>query len=263
MKISVLTENTASSSEFLFEHGLSLLVETSDRKILFDSGQSDLFSKNAAAMGIDLKTVDMAVLSHGHYDHGGGLSCFLHLNPKAPVYMSEYAFEPHYNANEKYIGLDTSTLPNERFLSVSGEITLSNGITIIPWGNEIHSHPIDCASLSVMENGQLIPDDFRHEIYMLVEENGKKILFSGCSHKGILNIVHRFKPDVLVGGFHFMKLDPNSDGREHLLEQAAQLCAYHTKYYTCHCTGVEQYELLRSAMGEKLKYLSAGMVVEL
>ena len=84
MKITALIENT-SARGLPTEHGLSLFVETAERKFLFDMGQTDLFARNAETLGIDLTTVDFAVLSHGHYDHGGGLKAFLALNDHAPV----------------------------------------------------------------------------------------------------------------------------------------------------------------------------------
>jgi 7,8-dihydropterin-6-yl-methyl-4-(beta-D-ribofuranosyl)aminobenzene 5'-phosphate synthase len=83
MKISVLCENTTKKENILSEHGLSLFIETEKHKILFDMGQSDAFLKNAKTLGIDLSTVDIAILSHGHYDHGGGLRAFLEYNEKA------------------------------------------------------------------------------------------------------------------------------------------------------------------------------------
>lgn len=73
MKLWVLMENTASNSSFFCEHGLSFYMETAGHKILFDMGQSGNFVKNAKKMGLHLCDVDIAILSHGHYDHGGGL----------------------------------------------------------------------------------------------------------------------------------------------------------------------------------------------
>ena len=119
MKITVLTENTTELG-LPVEHGLSLFIEIGDRRILFDSGQSDLFAKNAEALGVDLKTVDFAVLSHGHYDHGGGLKKFLEVNGKAKIYMSRYAFEPHFNAEDKYNGLDAEINGESRRVFVDG-----------------------------------------------------------------------------------------------------------------------------------------------
>ena len=263
MKITVLAENTTCREDCGAEHGLSLLVETNGHIILFDAGQTTLFAANARTLGVDLGAVEMAVLSHGHYDHGGGLMEFLRLNDHAPVYVSEHAFEPHYNGGEKYIGLDAELTENDRVIAVADRRSLLSGIELIPWGDEPPACPVESAGLSVMCNGSLVPEDFRHEQYMLVEEKGRRVLFSGCSHKGILNIMNRFRPDVLVGGFHFMKLDPTSGDADKLSRMAGILSEYDTEYYTCHCTGTEQYEYLHSLMGERLHYLSVGMTVEL
>ena len=83
---------------------------------MFDMGQTDVFVRNAERLGIDLSEADIAVVSHGHYDHGGGLEKFLELNQKAPVYVSRYAFEPHFNAESKYIGIDVKIAVNERLI---------------------------------------------------------------------------------------------------------------------------------------------------
>ena len=80
MKIKVLSENTAISEEFACEHGLSVYLESGGLKILFDTGASDLFLKNAKTLGVDIADVDLLFLSHGHYDHGGGLKDFLRVN---------------------------------------------------------------------------------------------------------------------------------------------------------------------------------------
>ena len=79
MKITALTENTSVNENIGAEHGLSLYIETDGHKILFDMGQTDMFERNAKTLCIDLSEVDIAVLSHGHYDHGGGLARFLEI----------------------------------------------------------------------------------------------------------------------------------------------------------------------------------------
>ena len=94
MKIVCIVENTTKNEVLTAEHGLSLYIETEDKKILFDMGQTELFSVNAEKMKVDLAEVDVAVLSHGHYDHGGGLCTLMRLYPQIPVYASRYAFEP-------------------------------------------------------------------------------------------------------------------------------------------------------------------------
>ena len=109
--------------------------------------------------------------------------------------------------------------------------------------------------------GELVPDDFRHEQYLLATERGRRVLFSGCSHKGVLNIEEWFEPDVLIGGFHFMRLDVDGAGRDMLDDAAEKLLSYGTDYVTCHCTGADQYRYLRGIMGERLGYLACGETV--
>lgn len=120
MMLKVLSENTVASKEFGCEHGLSLYVETDRLHLLFDTGASGVFAENAEKLGVDLSAVDIAVLSHGHYDHGGGLQTFLKKNERAKVYVQRRAFDPHYadrpDGNKAYIGLDMALLPNERFV---------------------------------------------------------------------------------------------------------------------------------------------------
>lgn len=254
MKLVTLMENTTACDNLRCEHGLSLYLETGDHKILFDAGQSSAFAKNAEKLGVDLREVDFAVLSHGHYDHGGGLERFLEINKTAPVYISSHAFEPHYSANG-YIGLDLQLQGREQLRSVAEETVLAEGITLY----QLDVVPADTAGLEMEEQGQRKPDDFRHEQYLLVEEGGKRILISGCSHKGILQIMEAFRPDILVGGFHFMKIT----AEETLRKAAEKLLEYETVYYTGHCTGQTQYAYLKEIMGDQLHYLAAGTIVEL
>lgn len=259
MIITALTENTSCSDAFGFEHGLSLYIQTRDHRILFDTGQSDLFERNAARLGLDLGAVDIAVLSHGHYDHGGGLKRFLELNGRAPVYLSIYAFEPHYNASGKYIGLDPSLSDHApRLIPVTGKQKIAEEITLFDCNHNDKAYPVDADGLTVMRGDKRVPDDFLHEQVMLIEEDGKRVLISGCSHKGVLNYAAWLSPDVLVGGFHLMH-QPIGEG---LRRCAEILDGCDTEYYTCHCTGAEQYAYLRQYM-KRLHYLSAGESITL
>ena len=260
MKIVTLTENTASRETLRAEHGLSLYIETGEKKILFDAGQTDAFAQNAVQLGVDLTNVDFAVLSHGHYDHGGGLPFFLEQNKTAPVYVQKAAFGQHYNGSEKYIGLDGALAESSRLILTEKTCALTPGITLYSGNGQGLTEPIRPFGLTRREGNRFLPEDFRHEQYLLVEENGKRILFSGCSHRGILNILHWFRPDVVIGGFHFMKLDPAG---EDLQQAARQLLTFPARYYTCHCTGLAQYAALKVLRGDRLEYLSAGAVVEL
>lgn len=258
MRITCLIENTASDEKFIAEHGLSLYVETDKAKILFDMGQSDAFVSNADKLGINLSDVDLAILSHGHYDHGGGLRKFLDINKNAPVYLNRYAFEPHYNGTEKYIGLDSTLCGNERFITVDDYFEISPNISLCSCNNKKTVIPTDSGGLTKLINNVFVPDDFTHEQYIVIEENGKKILISGCSHKGIINICEWFRPDVLVGGFHYSKYALDSK----LFSYAEKLNKYKTEFYTCHCTGIEQFEFMKNIIG-KLSYISSGDIIDI
>ncbi|MBR5213424.1 MAG: MBL fold metallo-hydrolase [Akkermansia sp.] len=261
MKIHVLIENTSTREDLQAEHGLSLLIEACGQRILFDAGASAAFAANAEKMGVDLRTVDACVLSHGHNDHGGGLATFLQHNPQAAVWVSPLAFEPHFNAVGKNIGL--SPLDDWRIHVAAADIT------ILAPGVELHRalymptpYAASGQGMETMINGERVSDDFRHEQYLLVEENGVRILFSGCSHRGVLNIVHHFRPDVLIGGFHFMKYQAGADD-DKLREAAELMLQLPTRYYTGHCTGEYACNMLKPLMGERLQVFSTGDVLHL
>lgn len=260
MKLTVLMENTACRPDCLAEHGLSLHIETGGKRILFDAGQSAVFSENAQMLGIRLADVDFAVLSHGHYDHGGGMLTFLNQNEKAPVYIRKEAFQTFLNSAGRDIGLDKALQKNSQVILTEESVSPAPGMTVLSCNERQGEYPIDSDHMHICRGDVRIYDDFRHEQYLLIEEAGKKILISGCSHKGILNIVSWFRPDVLVGGFHFMKQDP--DGA--LVTGAAKkLLEYPTVYFTGHCTGLAQYKTMKDIMGDRLQYLAAGAVVEI
>ena len=254
MIITVLSENTACRPEIESEHGLSLYIETKEHKILFDMGQSDLLARNAERLSVDLSEVDLAILSHGHYDHGGGIGAFRTVNQSAPLYVSRHAFGAFYS--DKYIGLAPSVKNDPNLVLTEGILTLGQGITLYADGT-VPLFAMQNVGLAKEEDGRRLPDDFCHEQYLSIEEEGKRILFSGCSHKGVVNIARHFSPDILVGGFHFKNMT-----EELFLEDAADaLAAIPARYYTCHCTGKEQYDFLKKKMPNQLHYLSAGQTV--
>ena len=253
MIITALLENTSNRADMQTEHGLSLYIETGTHKILFDMGQTDMFAENAAVLGVDLSRVDLAILSHGHYDHGGGLRKFLEINDCAPVYVSPLAFLPHYNGAEKYIGLDPALANHPRIVLTADTHRIDGSLCLYSCNGRERTRPLSHFGLTEKKNGALIPDDFRHEQYLLIEEDGKRILISGCSHKGIFDISEWFSPDILVGGFHFSKIPPGAE----LEKMAKALAQYPTEFYTCHCTGAAQLEFMCRYM-PNLHGLSCG-----
>lgn len=257
MKLTVLTENTACRDNLKAEHGLSLYLEAAGKKVLLDMGQTDAFVRNAEKLGIDLSQVDMAILSHGHYDHGGGLKAFLRINGKAPVYVHETAFGQHYNGGEMYIGLQAALQNHPRLIPVAGSMSIAPNV----WLHDCNhlDWQFESWGLNKKSEDSFAPDDFRHEMYLQITEGEKRILLTGCSHKGICNIVRHFQPDVLVGGFHLNKQeDPQA-----LHSIAIELLKSCGLCYTGHCTGEKQYRYLKEVMGLRLQPLSTGATIQI
>lgn len=257
MRIVTLVENTSCCAELIPQHGLSLYIEANGQKILFDMGQDDTFARNAEYLGIDLTQIDLAVLSHGHYDHGGGLETFLRMNQKAPVYLHPEAFGRYYNGKEKYIGLDYTLQAEKRLIFTGGSMRINSALELLDcngfgWEN-------DSWGLNRKVADTFLPDVFRHEQYLLITEGEKQILISGCSHKGIVNISRYFAPDVLVGGFHLSKQESTTE----LKNIADQLLALKTLFYTGHCTGEKQYQFMKKQMGERLQKICTGTEIRI
>lgn len=269
MNITVLSENTICKNppveNLCCEHGLCLYVQTKNHTFLFDSGHSPLFAENAEKLNIDLSKVEFMILSHGHYDHGGGIEKFFQINKTAPVYLSRFAFEPHWHEEGNFIGLDENLLKNkDRIIFCNEYLKIDDELEIFSTNNQKPKYPIIPYGLHTQRDGKFIDEDFRHEQYLQINQNNKKIILSGCSHKGILNIQNWFKPDVLAGGFHYMTLDCNIEEDSKIItEQALELKKIKTKFYTCHCTGEENYELLKSILQEQIDYAATGQTIQI
>lgn len=262
MKITVLTENTEKGKGLIAEHGLCLYIECLGRKILFDMGQSDVFLKNAKSLGIDLSLVDIAILSHGHYDHGGGIAKFLEINKDALVYVNENSFGNFYSGTDRYIGISPELKNNPRVIAVGDVFELDKGMKLVSCNECNRPHPFSSFGLFEYTEDGFKEDAFVHEHYLLVHEDGKDILISGCSHKGILNISGWFEYDTFVGGMHLNKLDPKTDeGKQELFNIGKLLLAKKGRYYTGHCTGEEQYEALREMMNDRIEYIFTGTTI--
>lgn len=260
MRIITLIENTSPDPNLASEHGLSLYIEAAGKHILFDAGQSAAFAENAGKLGVDLAAVELAILSHGHYDHGGGLGRFLEVNSKAEIYVNQHAFTPHHHGPERYIGLDQALRESGRLALTGDETAIAPGLTLYTCNALPRPFPTDSGGLTACVGGRLLPDDFRHEQYLLLEEDGKRILFSGCAHKGVRNLVHWFCPDVFVGGFHMSKWDPEGEA---LTKAAAHLARTPTVFYTGHCTGQSQFDALKRSLGDRLHALNTAAVIEI
>ena len=274
MIIKTLVENTSLSKDFGSEHGLSLYIESNSRKILFDVGASELFLENAKKMNVDIPDIDYLIISHGHYDHGGGLKAFLRENSKAGVFIHRLAFEEYYvlrsNDDLKYIGLDEELKQNQQIVLTSDPFFISNGIQV--FSNIPHKEhlPISNNGLFMEQNGQILEDTFAHEQNLIIEENEKTFLVTGCAHNGIVNILEHFHdlkghmPNYVIGGFHLSSRSSGSSERPETIDRISKyLMDTNAKFYTCHCTGKEPYNRLKAAMGDSIDYLSAGSEISI
>lgn len=268
MKIINLIEDTKGVEGLCHEHGLGFYIETENHHLLLDTGASGDFVLNAEKLGIDLKRVDTLVLSHGHYDHTGGVMRFAQINPTAQIYLHKNAgggYYNDYNSQHKYIGIDKNILNLEQVILTEGNVCLDDElflfsdidcVTPIPSGNSILKKEVD---------GVLLQDDFVHEQYLAINSGGKTALLSGCAHRGIINILSAYKklfisyPDYVISGFHMMKKTPYDEADKKLVKLTAQaLAETGSQFFSGHCTGDEAMEILLGILGDKLRVIHSG-----
>jgi 7,8-dihydropterin-6-yl-methyl-4-(beta-D-ribofuranosyl)aminobenzene 5'-phosphate synthase len=272
MRIVNLIENTEGETGCINAHGLSFYIETEKHRILCDLGPSDDTLKNAEKLGIDLRLVDTVVLSHGHYDHSGGIIPFAMLNDTALIYMQRNATGEYYaddgesaeGERYRYIGIDKqiADLPQVRF--ADGDMVIDEELSLFVMENT-GKLPFTNARLKRKEGDTFVQDDFRHEQFLVIRDADRTVLLSGCAHNGILNIMNEYRrkcgsdPDVVISGFHLMKKTDYKDYQiREIMEIAEDLRKYDTLFYTCHCTGIPAYEIMKEIMGDKLRYVHSG-----
>lgn len=278
MRIVNLIENTEGSAGCAIAHGLSFYVETTRHKLLVDLGPSEETLKNAEKLGIDLTQVDTVILSHGHYDHSGGIMAFSKINPDAVIYMQESARDDYYaddgeSADRKryrYIGIDGDIMSLSQVKMIQGDHQIDDELELFTVKERTYYLPFTNKSLLVKENGDYVQDDFRHEHYLVISDDDKKILISGCAHNGILSILDAYNekyssyPDMVISGFHLMKKTKYTDEELHeVVEIGRKLKKYPTMFYTCHCTGESAYKMMKLSMGEQLQYVHSGDEVKI
>ncbi len=274
MRIIPLVENTCRSPACQAAHGLSLWIETDNQRILMDAGpDGDLLLANAAALGIDLSQADMLILSHGHYDHADGIPAFAACNPVAPIFLRRSAALPYYSGSPAdgtlhYIGVNPAVLSLPTLRWMDGETELAESIFLFGGVTARRFWPESNLRLSRKEGDAYAQDSFDHEQCLLIRENGKSVLFSGCAHNGILNILDRCRelygaaPDAVVSGFHMKKSAPYTAAEEAtILSTARELQKWPCTFYTCHCTGLPAFDMMKTIMGDQLQYAACGETI--
>ena len=278
MKVTVLVENTRleDRSDLHAEHGLSLHVEYQDQQILFDTGASDAFNRNAERMGVDLAAVNLAVISHHHYDHGGGLPQFLEMNSLAKIYLRSHdATNAYFRAFggllKRPIGLDRTLFQTyaDRFEFVDQFTEIAPDLFILTEIGEPYPQPKGNRYLFIEGEGGRRLDTFEHELVMVLRQDDGLVVFTGCSHRGILNMVDAVTNQfggipikAVFGGFHLVSipiLNLMAGSKAEVEDIGREMLRYPiTTTYTGHCTGPKAYSVLKQVMGEKLAYMATG-----
>jgi len=210
-KITVLCDDRL-SFPLLAEHGFSVLIEKEGRFLLFDTGSTDVFIKNAKILGKDLSKVENIIISHSHYDHAGGLKYLLPFNKKYKVILKEEAFLPKYS-NERFTGIEWESLRGFLdFVVIKDEVLkISDSIYVFgptPFKNDFEEPD---PYFYVLKGDKKERDFFEEELNLVIDEGDGITLITGCAHRGIVNIVEyaikKFNKRIklLIGGFHLYK----------------------------------------------------------
>lgn len=278
LKVTILVENTVGVPlGLLSEWGLSMHLDFGDERILFDTGEQGNLISNAQILGCDLRQVDRLILSHGHYDHTGGLLKFLQYRGRVPVYAHPDLFTGHYgrkidrqgNKKNRYIGVSYC---QELLESTGAEfhwhrepVELRPGIWLS--GEIPRESAFECVDkgLVTVKGEQvvqdLIPDDL--SLFYLTDQG--LIILLGCAHSGLVNIVEHAKRvtgedrvQAIIGGTHLGPAAP--DQQEQTIEYLKGL------NLAClapnHCTGLPMLSKLAAEFSDIFVWASAGKTLE-
>lgn len=270
MKATIVVDNNK-SDEIPGEWGLCVYIEYGEKKLLLDTGASQLFAENADELGISLRDVDIAVLSHAHYDHANGMAKFFEINPKAKFYLRDGCAENCYHRKwllSRYIGLPKGILKayQDRIVCVSGSQSVCEGVDLIPHTTLGLSAIGRRENMYQRKSGKWVPDDFSHEQSLVLETARGLAVFNSCSHGGAVNIIHEVEAaypgkrvSALIGGFHLFN-KPDHEVRELARKiKGTGIGAV----YTGHCTGEKAYHILKDELGDALHQFRVGLTIEL
>ncbi|MBQ9406614.1 MAG: MBL fold metallo-hydrolase [Desulfovibrio sp.] len=269
MKMVVLVDNIG-TEELLGEWGLSIYIEHRGVRWLLDAGQSNLYLRNAKALGINLALVNHAVLSHAHYDHANGFKFFFAINGRADLLVAAGASERCWKIKDgqwEYIGIAQGLLAQagKRLRRIACLEQIEEGAYILPHATAAFEKTGLSEQMYLRDGEDSMPDDFTHEQSLIFETERGLVVLNSCSHVGADIIVREVmealpgKPLLsLVGGFHLYNKTENQ-----VRAFAKRLAAMRVEsLYTGHCTGMEAFMTLREVMGTKIAHLRTGLVTE-
>ncbi len=244
MKISILCDDVAKSG-FLSEHGLSLLI---DDAVVFDTGSSDVAIKNAEKLRVNLGHVKKIIISHGHYDHMGGLLHFLKNTGQVDVYIHQKALIPKYSGS-RFAGPPYNWEDVEKISNVH----LLNGDTKVDDFDLINEIKTDPAIIDKHFNVNGVQDTFEDEINLFKDG----VLITGCAHRGIEYILEEVRKThtvhTVIGGFHL------KDAAFYRIEMITKkFQEYKLKVVPLHCTGELAIEFFKKKLKEKCILKKAG-----
>jgi 7,8-dihydropterin-6-yl-methyl-4-(beta-D-ribofuranosyl)aminobenzene 5'-phosphate synthase len=277
MKVTVIIDNAVPIGmrhPFLAEHGLSLLIEHAGAKLLLDTGQSSAAVSNLSLLGIRASELDMLVLSHGHYDHTGGLFHLLqHARKQIPVYAHQRVFESHYSVSRgqrRFIGIPhpqpllTALGAEWRFLEQPAEILprlwMSGQIPRITDYEKGDAHLVTCGA-----DGTDCKYELQDDCSLFYAGPRGLVVIGGCTHSGLVNTV-RWGMKVTgasrlagwIGGTHLGPV-----GKEQQEKTLAQLESFASDVVAAnHCTGFAMMAKLRERFGEKFIPAFVSTVIE-
>ncbi len=278
VRLTTLTENTAGRSGLLAEHGLSILVEVGERKVLLDTGASFTAVHNARALGVDLRQLDAIVLSHGHADHTGGLKEVLREATRGgreiEVIAHPQVWSPHYSRPKgerpRYAGIP---FLREEMESMGARFRLEHGPTKLPGGMLVtgevpRATPFERlpANLVVRASDGWHQDEMPDDQALLVRTDRGLVVVLGCAHSGVVNtleharrITGEDRVYAVVGGTH---LGPAP--REQLEQTVRALKELGVQRVgVSHCTGMGPSARLIQEYGDAFSFNNAGNVIEL
>lgn len=262
LKITVLVDNLGMDNKSLInEHGLSYLIKYSNLTLLFDTGKTDLFYKNGLLLGVDFEKVDYVLLSHGHYDHTGGLKYFLEINKKAKIICKKEIFQEKLSkstGNLRYIGTDIDYKKyKSRFIFIEKDTYIEENLYLISdFGEKIENNQ---SHFFVKTENGIEKDSFFDEMALVIEG---KVLISGCSHNGVVEIIkkaqEKFGITTFVGGMHLKGV------REvEVFEIGEKIKNLNIqKIITGHCTTYENYKIIQKIIFDT-SYSYTGLTFEL